>query len=335
MLANDTFRLVTAVALGLSGSAALAEVFTYRAHHYRPASAESCFAEAQSLRERFTAQTGFVTLGAGCEYDRVTERTDLLIRYESTERVAVVSTSLPQFYYEPNGFYADQEACEADLERQMRVFTEETGLEPFLSYCNSSRYLSPLPWSFRIEGFGETKRQPQRKSFRSSRPYAPSYSEINEEIRVGLEAREARLVSLAWRPYSPHEQATAFFYSSRDIKMDSAFVVGIHGLDECMAARQTLVAGVVAAPSVSYLTSFCASRYSNPKTFELTLAVVGEVPRIDYSVENFAKLDDCQQALPRMISEMQGLNGEAPIASFCGNPPYQSREIRAAFILRR
>ncbi len=310
---------------------ATAAEFRYTAYNFIWDEGENCFDLAQQTRQRFEVAFQKKTVGAGCEYSESTKRTNLVIRYESDKALPVVSLHSLRLYYEPDGFYDNKTQCELDREWQTQMFESRTSLAPFMAYCTFSRHLSPMPWGLHMDAIGTPTKMPHKDSFRTGKPYYPSTSDLNQMLIRGLSSGGIDVASVAWRPNIGHSKATVLGYAGVEFNLDSLHFAEIAGLAACTRVVQDMERQLGnAASEWGYLTSYCASGYTNPRDFDLTVVTLGEKPATKYSVETFATRDDCQRALPGIVLEMSQLTTVR--FAVCGEQP-NSSEIRVAAIV--
>lgn len=154
--------------------------YSYLAKKVPLGTADNCHAQAKLLAEIFTKVTGLTATGS-C-YAIQPEGNDLLIQYQASEPLNVIS-SVPDLDFPGRGYeFSTQGECESEIEKEKLTFQSETGSEPLLAFCRArENYYGLKRWALVLEGVGNQQTQ---LAWSSSRvPGRPSVEQI-EKIRA-------------------------------------------------------------------------------------------------------------------------------------------------------
>ncbi len=111
---------------------------TYKLDWY-PADDASCPAAAKEIGARFKEVTGLHVLSAGCQRS-FSWKLDVVVQYQAPAPVKLVSTWGE--YHSSQGTYQTRESCEADLESEKTLFSEQTLLPVVVAYCYAESSLA-------------------------------------------------------------------------------------------------------------------------------------------------------------------------------------------------
>lgn len=123
--------------------------------------ADECRAHASILAEEFASRSPVESaVGLCASVDELSY--DVHIRYQSEDRLQIVSTLRGGFTLGQYGFFASQEDCAAVLIAEQTEFESQTGLTSlYTPYCTDmGGFGNDTPWMFRVEATGETEIKP-------------------------------------------------------------------------------------------------------------------------------------------------------------------------------
>lgn len=134
-----------------------------------PATQVSCQVEAELLAKRFSTLTHLPVKTASCRavvdahFDgNLVRLYSLALTYEATEpaslyRASVGGVTDPSSADSAVAGFSQYAECLAHVSKQANFFEVNTGLLPFVAYCEPARNLGSIQYVINIEGFGEPK----------------------------------------------------------------------------------------------------------------------------------------------------------------------------------
>ena len=326
MAASLLLRIFATLLAFTANSTLVAGEYFYKAYEYPTFAEQNCRAEAQAIAGRLAEEMQVNVLGAICEYDRYTNETTVVIRYESSEPLKLVSTNGPRLYTVPKGFHADQEKCEAALPAEVARFEEQTALPAFLSYCTTTDHAPRPAWYAHIDGFGSAVRRPERLAFHSGRPYIPTAPQLTEEIKQRLTEYDMTFANIAWRRTGIDRSTVVMYYLPANFErrtFRAEEIAKLPGARYCSSVRERITEILSASERVEHLVSFCASDYAKPKIFNLAIvSSPHSKPKTITSPETFFGISECEAARPALEAEYRKVYGEKILGSFCGLERY-------------
>ncbi len=328
------------VLVSTGGTANAAEEFLYRAYHYKSTVENGCASEADALAQKLALETGVEVVGGACAFDSYTDQTTLVVRYRADVELNLVSTYNPARYLVPNSFYKSQDACLASYDRDLAIFKEQTGLEPFVSYCAQRTQHDSLGWYVHIDAFGTAQRIPQFVGWYSSQVYGMTFAEFYQAISQKLSNAGYPLSHLAWRPSVAHNSVSVQVWrepTQEELELRSEVLLTVPGLEVCQALADDIASQLGTRSDVFHLASYCTSPYSGPRHFDLVTVTNVVVTRVNYSAEKYHSKSECDLQLGSMLQQQRVLHGDRVLAGVCGLPRYQassSHGYRGVFLLK-
>ena len=328
-------KVLIAALLGLSMPALGQSLL--RVYNFQWTDSRSCDAHAAAFAQNITDKAGVQVELAMCEYVDATDRTNLVFKINSDTSIRKVSTSSASTY-DPRGFYATRASCEKYLQWERNVFKQQTGLEALVSFCAKESASRHRPWYAHLVGIGEPQKIPVSSSWYSSIPHAPKRSEIFTKMKARLASHGFLLTHAAFRNRGLGGGTTVQMYGPTGRfrpSFRSELLVTVDGLAQCSQVNAQMERRAESQENFKYITSYCASPYSNPRHFDLTVAYLpGGYSKIEYSHQTFSSLQDCQNNTKSLLERMNIINeGFIPVTYVCGARPFSGEAWKNIFRL--
>lgn len=257
-----------------------------------------CELWAEELGREFASRAGVVVRGTLCEEGPVTKSIDIIISYESDHYIPVSSTYTMANNYAKKGIYKSKEECLANLEEDKNFFIQQTGLAPYATFCSSQDQNAESTWFAHIEAIGTSDIVPMRAGWESGQPYGISKDQMFFNIQKRLRNFDIQLQHLTWsRGFSGLNMAL-FAYAIKEnsrISLFSTKAANIIGLNECLKKAENFQNEILSRGKFPILTTYCSSRYSEPKSFDIEMIALGfNFISLNRSVETYKSDEECE-----------------------------------------
>lgn len=308
----------------------------FKVYHFQWHDNKQCQQHADEIAENISNQLNQEVTLAACEYVSSTKRTNLVFAVKGESRPRVVSTYRGSIY-DPRGFHRSLEACQKAMDAERRFFSTATGLDATVSFCGQDAAHRRNPWYAHIVGFGTPKLQPRRATWFSAIPYVEDYPKFRQDIADKLRDYNILMSHITFRNRSISGGATLQFYTSPDIdrvSLDSKLLVSVLGKENCFAVQKKLESEITNSnSSFKYITSYCESGYSNPKSFDLNVAFLQTAwAEPKYSQQTFNSFAACEAQREKIVSQLAQIHSRSEVvASACGAKPYSSEDYKKIF----
>jgi hypothetical protein len=319
MIQSKYLKILGFLLFAVSGMAPAREprTYSYLARKVPSVLGENCHIQAKSLAQRFSKLTGLTATGS-C-YAIQPEENDLLIQYQASEPLNVIS-SVPDLDFPGRGYeFSTQGECESEIEKEKLTFQLETGSQPLLAFCPArENYYGLKRWALVLEGFGNQQTQ---LAWSSSRvPGRPSAEQI-EKIRAATKEKLTRQgVNVRFVFIQEDEKGqlrlNTLYYGRYNEQLKGFSLASINSLEDCHQALQDFQRVETAHPHLSSI----ASCISNPYSRGADLFVVVDVLhwfQLKQSAESFASYSQCASEKNHWVDFYQKEVSANTLEGFC------------------
>jgi hypothetical protein len=280
-----------------------------------------CELKANELAQKIATLASVNVKGSLCEYSTTIETKNLLISYEADEPLEIVSTYTFGDTYVDKGTYKTEQECLQNIAQDEKVFTEVTGLTPFVSFCSTSKFSRVNPWFSYIEAFGNSEIQPRRAHWKSGTPYGFTKSQFFTEVKNQLETYGVQLEHLNFARAVFGVETSLFYYTNiatPKLYFGSKNISHVSGLSQCMGKAEMLKNEILTKGTFPLVTSYCTSTYSNPKSFDLELISLGfNYLNVSPTEKVFSSDEECELSRPSIQNKYELVHGDKVIGSTC------------------
>lgn len=320
-------KVFAAILLGVSFSSAEAATHVHKIYGLGPESAPNCEAMIDDIAASIAQQYNVQVAASFCETSPSTGRTTGLVSYSAAEALTEVSTYTFGATYAPKGIYQSREHCVTALARETEIFERFTGLSVAYSFCGKEALRTRNSWYPYITAFGTPEMEPFRLSWRSDKPYDLGTEEILAGLNQYFPSEAVTFTHVIYHYSGVSGEFGAFFYARpetrADISVYSNTVASIPGLQACHEAALRLRQESVLVAGKPVALSYCASDYSNPSKFQLTIVHEG-MTFLD-SIQDSRKFDSlaaCNAERPSIEAELRTVHGDKLVTTICGHPRF-------------
>ena len=301
-------RFFFAIMLSLLAGSANAAIFTYTAEGF-PKGTSACADEAAQIGTRMAAQGVKVLRTACSEGPRAN---DLAVQYVATNRLQI-ETNVARGMV-ASGEFATLAGCEAQLDWERTLFTEQTGLNPFVSYCQVESDTFSSSWIARVEALGLGARH----VFSGTMLLFGSITagkDVADQVRRNLIERGVAIANVSMHHESLAWYVVPRYYADSKIGFDNAEIT--MPTREYCAAHMIDVQNAFVAAGRKELGLACSVSMT-PKASLNILQIAGDGLSAVMSIENWAKLEECEAALPQLVEQYNAVYEGAVVGAVCG-----------------
>lgn len=282
-----------------------------------PPAGANCHEQARELAARFTQITGIV--GAGRCYEATESGNDILITYDASEPLEVLS-SATEIGFPGQGYeFSTKAQCEGELGAEVNVFKTMTGTEPLLAFCRGDEnYYGRVRWALIVEGFAKlSTKNAWASSLFPGLPDAALISRIKNEAKAEFTdgVTSVRHVFLQDDEHG-HLRFTVNYYGKYDEQIKSFALSSVTTMDQCRVAQSEMDAIKSQTPGVKTL-SYCVN---NPYDAGVDLVVVVDVTRwygLRQSAEMFKTYEECSAAKNPLLDVYRSNYPQRILGGFC------------------
>jgi hypothetical protein len=282
-----------------------------------PASQTNCHDQASQLADRLTQITGHEASGR-CEAT-TTEGNDILIRYEASEPLEVI-TSATEIGFDGQGYeFSTKAQCEAEVSGEVAFFTRVTGKEPLLSFCRGKEnYYGRVRWALIVEGFAKLDKKNAWAS--SPLPGLPTSDQV-QQIKNDLKSEFTDSVTSVRHVFLQDDEKgqlrlTVNYYGKYDEQLKAFSLSSVTTMGQCQQALAEMEAIRSQTTNIKTL-PYCVN---NPYDAGVDLVVVADVTRwyeLRQSAETFKTYDECATARNPLLDVYRSHYPEAILGGFC------------------
>lgn len=282
-----------------------------------PVMGTNCHEQAKNLALKFTALTQLPST-ARC-YAVTKEGVDILISYQASEPLQVVSSSAEIGFPSQGYEFSTKEQCEREISTEVESFKTLTGMEPLLAFCRSKEnYYGRVRWALVVEGFGKTSlRIAWASSLFPGQPNREQVQRIKKEVQSELsnDAVQVRHVFLQDDDHG-HLRLNVNYYGKYDEQIQAFSLSAVNTLSQCEEALNEMEELKSKSPNVKTL-SYCVN---NPYRRGVDLVSVIDVTRwhrLRQSAELFTTYEECHSAKPALLEVYKSSYPEKILGGFC------------------
>lgn len=288
---NRVMQLVYLLIVGFVAEPSFAGIHSYRIQQFTP-SLQTCQVNESQVAERFKQQTGAKILSHGCE---VTMRRsyDIVIEY-ARETIPEIVTTYDELR-NLHGFFATEGECLAQLEPQVLIYRENTGLEPTVAFCFYDHVNASIDpsWTLRIDGFGS----PRLKPFNYTRAFFETAFDASVNIESGimraLSARGAAGVLTRVGLGRNLTTINVLYYAERKLGLVEYDTAYFTGLTHCESYRG-LLTSVYDRAGGNIMAYVCAGSTLSKRVRAYALGIVTEPLATDLTSMKYPTFEACE-----------------------------------------
>lgn len=282
-----------------------------------PASQANCHEQASHLTAQFTKITGLQASGR-CEAT-TTEGNDILIRYEASEPLEVI-TSATEIGFDGQGYeFSTKAQCEAEVPDEVAFFTRVTGKEPLLSFCRGKEnYYGRVRWALIVEGFAKLDK---KNAWASSRfPGLPTSDQV-QQIKNDVRSEFTDSVTSVRHVFLQDDEKgqlrlTVNYYGKYDEQLRAFPLSSVTTMGQCQQALSEMENIRSQTTNIKTL-PYCVN---NPYDAGVDLVVVADVTRwyeLRQSAETFKTYEECASAKNTLLDLYRSHYPETIVGGFC------------------
>lgn len=269
------------------------------------------------LAKRLAETAQVSTFNARCDWNEYSPVLSIAVDYSSEEQLSFTSTSSDNLKYLERGFYASLEACEKDRNAQELLFQKETRLPILVSYCYVDNASLSYPYNIRIEGLGNSQRQPFYTAvFSDMGVLAPKVQEVVENAKSYFSSQNANLVHYSFRTGQPSHHINFFYYAEKEIFFHNETLYNIPSLDLCKNELE-LVTSKLGSAGIKLPLTYCGSPFPNSKSVDLYLAWESKYFRLKSSLETYSDYKKCAADRNALVDKYQAAFGPKLLTGVC------------------
>lgn len=306
-------KLLTAF-LVLYCGAASAATFTYKMYSYPAHNIQTCLPAARAIAEKLQAAAGVTITSTLCQGEEFSDGMTILLSYSAEDELPITSTESKPLDFTPRGFYVSKAECDAALKSQEDIFTAETGLTPFASFCFKTGFDHAREWAFNIGAVGNAERKPfYASAIADSLPKSPEPAAVARDFGAYFATKGGKLYKTAFKN-SDSRQIVFFYYGPAAIDFRSEYFGPFPSLLECQKLQRYIDPAMkAAAPESKFAGSYCGI------SSDVSLQMVWDdyVPRTTYSVEIYNSYEQCEAARTNLLAVYQEQYGARLIGGVC------------------
>jgi len=306
------------------------DVFEHEIKSY-PSDGQSCEILSKGLSEKFTEAAKVEIYWAKGTKVSETE-CDISISYTANERLSIPASvdrhSLSAVEWK--GIYIDSNECEKYLDFEKNLFTQETGLSPWISYCAAEHYVTGKTSYYPvIEAVGN----PVKQFFGSDSIVGGTpvigWEQALREIKQGAEARGVSVASVnGFSIGAAFEVRLRFYTKERNWLINEKF--GKFTQSATCESQVEHIKANFAKAQISPLAALCAKDFD-----DFTLNIVNLTPDIIKSrplweridPKTYTSLADCLSQVGETETIYKEKFNKKVMAGFCFNSTPQTFQI--------
>jgi len=282
-----------------------------------PVTSKNCHEQSSELAQNFSRLTGIAAAGR-CE-STSSKGNDILISYEATEPLNVV-TSATEIGFPGQGYeFTTKSQCENNLPGETKAFRDLTGTDPLLTFCRSQEnYYGRVRWALIVEGFGKTdKKIAWASSLFPGQPPKELMLRVTSDIKntfsdASMTVRHAFLQD----DEHGHLRLTVNYFGKYDEQIQTRSLASVNTMTQCELALADIQSISNADKNLKTL-SYCVI---NPYSRGADLVIVIDVTkwyRLRQAAESFKSYADCAAARMGLLDLYRSHYPEKILAGFC------------------
>lgn len=223
------------------------QTFTYTIHDIPSFPNQECEEVAYQLSHRFEKSFDVKTTDSMCDWEdpdiRPKNTWTIKLSYESEIRLNKVSTlSLGAFNTET---YKNAQNCREALTNELKIFKNETGLEPFVYYCKpplfqDSFFPESLGYTLVIESFGNPTKKPSTASA-FLREIPNNLEEVTTYLDDLFKSKNAVTSQITTKSDVGIVVLIVRYYSDMDVKLRYDDLGRFSAHNECESQKQKII----------------------------------------------------------------------------------------------
>ena len=288
--------------------------FTLSIRNMPPIEGQICDEWGYEFGRQVSQENNVEFLGIDCLQVMMTNLWDVEISYRAEERIIETSTEASAFA--PQVLYDNVEACQEDLGNQIEIFKTETGLDPALTYCFSSKYSSDDA-GIVIKAFGLGRKQAMMLGFNlygtvanhSGDSFFAMWNEwfAQRDIKLAKIYGESRLAYLS---------LGLLLYGAEPIRLADRIVGKVSSKELCLSAEAELKVALGSTTPQAAVT-YCTMPNGPQRGFELNIVTEsGGDLRVFERAEFFETEELCLQQ-KATLNELYRNRGRDILVSVC------------------
>jgi hypothetical protein len=290
---------------------------TYRIGWY-PLNDSECRTVAVDIGERFAAATGHQVLAAGCERP-FSWKQDVVIQYFADAEANLVST-FGEFATSAQGFYPTAQSCEADLQNEVALFENSTGIEAVTYFCypeTKQTRDNKYPYISRIDGFGFSEKKPF--VFTASIYNQPTISAQNMETLFNdslnlFSSLDSPRVKVDFSGSLP--RVTIKYYSTRQRPLTLETVMSFESLAACESNRIS-TDQIFSSFGIEGLRSFCGRKEFLQSASLTYFGLVTGAYKVELIPGSFPSRSACEGAMSGIEARYAAATDSQHVKAIC------------------
>lgn len=298
----------------LTSTFAFGDVFTFSLEGF-PKQERDCFLQTQAISSMFEIETKTKVLHVECAKETETGY-DFTIEYEAPSKLNFTTTDYVVSGVYPRGRYKEYKQCEENLNQQIELFQNATGLKPMFSYCKKEDNLMSKPWEIIIIAKGNSAIQPKLDGFLLfTSPQKITLEEIFNSLKTALAQKGAVLADLIFHARFPMAEASVHYFSEKRIQFSIEEVTKVPKLEICLTQVEEVSHWFDNQTSKPF-TIYCGG--PNFGEYELNIGSI-DTPAFSLksSVEKFGTFDECESNKTEVLKHYSGSTQKIILGGLC------------------